>query len=62
MGCCWKRRNGRKTGILLTKNTLEAVDKAREFFEVKGFPGDFFAQLEKIDYTYKYNVLLENRL
>ena len=31
----------------MTRNVLEAVDKAREFFEVEGFPGDFFSHLEK---------------
>lgn len=42
----------------MTRNVLEAVNKAREFFEIESFPGDFFARLEKIDYTNKYNFLL----
>lgn len=42
----------------MTKNVLEAVDKARKFFEVEGFPGDFFSQLEKIDYINEYKLLL----
>lgn len=42
----------------MTKNVLEAVDKARKFFDVEGFPGDFFAHLEKVDYTNKYKLLL----
>lgn len=47
-----------KRGILLTRNILEAVNKAREFFEIEGFPGDFFSRLEAVDYTDKYNLLL----
>ena len=42
----------------MTRNVLEAVNKVREFFEIEGFPGDFFAQLEKVDYINKYNLLL----
>ena len=42
----------------MTKNILEAVNKAREFFEIKGFPGDFFSRLEEVDYTDKYNLIL----
>ena len=42
----------------MTKYILEAVNKAREFFEIKGFPGDFFSQLEEVDYTDKYNLIL----
>jgi Zn-dependent peptidase ImmA (M78 family) len=42
----------------LTRNVLEAVDKAREFFEIEGFPGNFFARLDEVDYTNKYNLLL----
>ena len=42
----------------MTRNVLEAVNKAREFFEIEGFFGDFFARLEKVDYTNKYNLLL----
>jgi Zn-dependent peptidase ImmA (M78 family) len=42
----------------LTRNILEAVDKAREFFEIEDFPGDFFARLEEVDYTNKYDLLL----
>ncbi len=42
----------------MTRNILEAVDKAREFFEIEDFPGDFFARLEEVDYTNKYNLLL----
>lgn len=47
-----------KRGILLTRNVLEAVNKAREFFEIEGFPGNFFSHLEAIDYINKYNLLL----
>lgn len=47
-----------KRGIRLTRNVLEAVDKAREFFEIEDFPGDFFTRLEMVDYTNKYNLLL----
>lgn len=42
----------------MTRNVLEAVNKAREFFEIEGFSGDFFARLEKVDYINKYNLLL----
>lgn len=42
----------------MTRNILEAVNKAREFFEIEGFPGDFFARLEKVDYTNKYKLFL----
>ena len=42
----------------MTKNVLEAVDKAREFFEIEGFPSDFFIRLEKVDYIKKYRFLL----
>ena len=58
MRYCWKRFNLEKRGILLTRNVLEAVNRAREFFEIEGFPGDFFSLLEKVDYTDKYNLLL----
>lgn len=42
----------------MTKNVLEAVDKARELFEIEGFPSDFFMRLEKVDYIKKYKFLL----
>lgn len=42
----------------MTRNVLEAVNRAREFFEIEDFPGDFFTLLEKVDYTDKYNLLL----
>lgn len=42
----------------MTRNILEAVNKAREFFEIEDFPGDFFSLLEKVNYTDKYNLLL----
>jgi Zn-dependent peptidase ImmA (M78 family) len=37
---------------------IEAVNKAREFFEIKDFPGDFFSYLTEIDYTSKYKLIL----
>lgn len=42
----------------MTRNIYETVNKAREFFEIESFPGDFFARLEEIEYTNKYNLLL----
>lgn len=42
----------------MTRNVLEAVNKAREFFGIKDFPGDFFSLLENVNYTDKYNLLL----
>lgn len=42
----------------MTRNVLEAVKQAREFFEIEDFPGDFFTHLEKVDYIEKYNLLL----
>lgn len=42
----------------MTRNILEAVNKAREFFEIEGFPGDFFARLENVDYISKYKMFL----
>ncbi len=42
----------------MTRNILEAVNSAREFFEIEDYPGDFFSRLEKIDYTEKYGILL----
>jgi len=42
----------------LTRNILDAVNKAREFFEIEGFPGDFFSRLENVGYTDKYKLLL----
>lgn len=42
----------------MTKNILEAVNKAREFFGIEDYPGDFFSRLDKVDYTDKYGILL----
>lgn len=42
----------------MTRKVFEAVDKAREFFEIKGYPGDFFSRIEEVDYTDKYKLLL----
>lgn len=47
-----------KRGILLTRDVLEAINKAREFFEIEGFPGNFFSHLENVDYVNKYKLLL----
>ena len=47
-----------KRGILLTRDILEAINKAREFFEIEGFPGNFFIHLENVDYVNKYKLLL----
>ena len=42
----------------MTKNILEAVNNAREFFGIEDYPGDFFSHLDKVDYTGKYGILL----
>ncbi len=42
----------------MTKNILEAVNNAREFFGIEDYPGDFFSRLDKVDYTDKYRILL----
>lgn len=42
----------------MTRNILEAVNNAREFFEIEDYPSDFFALIEKVDYTSKYGILL----
>ena len=42
----------------MTRNIYEAVNKARAFFEIENYPGDFFSRLEKINYIDKYGVLL----
>lgn len=42
----------------MTKNILEAINKARAFFEIEDYPGDFFSRLKKVNYTDKYGILL----
>lgn len=42
----------------MTKNILEAVNNAREFFDIEDYPGDFFSRIDKVDYTNKYGILL----
>lgn len=42
----------------MTKNILEAVNSAREFFGIKDYPGDFFSHLNEVDYINKYGILL----
>lgn len=42
----------------MIRNIFEAVNKARAFFEIEDYPGDFFYHLEKMNYTEKYNILL----
>lgn len=42
----------------MTRNILEAVNKARAFFEIQDYPGDFFSRLEKVNYTDEYGILL----
>lgn len=44
--------------LSLTKKVLEAVNKAREFFEIKDFPGNFFAHIEDGDYSSEYRLIL----
>ena len=55
---CWKKHDKKKRGILLTKNILEAINKARAFFEIKDYPGDFFINLKNLNYIDKYGILL----
>ena len=42
----------------MTRDILEAVNRARAFFGIKDYPGDFFSHLEKIDYVKEYGILL----
>lgn len=42
----------------MTKNVVEAVDEAREFFKIKDFPGNFFTLFENQNYIDKYKLLL----
>lgn len=42
----------------MTRNILEAVNKARAFFGIKDYPGDFFSRLETVNYIDKYGILL----
>lgn len=42
----------------MTRDVIEAVNKARDFFEIKEFPGNFFTMLEMQDYTEKCGLLL----
>ena len=38
----------------MTRDVIEAVNKARDFFEIKEFPGNFFTLLGMQDYAEKY--------
>lgn len=42
----------------MTRNVIEAVNKARKFFGIEDFPGNFFTLLETQNYTEKYGLLL----
>lgn len=42
----------------MTKNVIEAVNKARELFGIKVFPGNLFHLLEKQNYIERFNLLL----
>ncbi len=42
----------------MTDYVIEAVKKARKFFHIEDFPGNFFDLLENQDYIKKYNLLL----
>lgn len=42
----------------MTMDITHAVNKAREFFNIKDFPGNFFTLLEKQNYTERYNLFL----
>lgn len=43
---------------MLTKRIVEAVNKARELFEIKDFPGDFFSVLEELECDKKFGIVL----
>lgn len=42
----------------MKKNVLEAVNKARDFFGIKDYPGDFFPYVENMNYTDENVILL----
>lgn len=42
----------------MTRNVIEAVNQARDIFKIEDFPGNFFIQLEKQNYTERYGLLL----
>lgn len=42
----------------MTNKILEAVKEAREVFEIKDFPGNFFSHLRSGDFVNKHNLLL----
>ena len=42
----------------MTRNVIEAVNKARNFFRIEDFPGNFFTLLDTQNYTEKYRLLL----
>lgn len=42
----------------MTKNVIEAVNKARELFGIKDFPGNLFHLFEKQNYIERFNLLL----
>lgn len=42
----------------MTRNILNAINTAREIFEIESFPGDFFERLAAGNYTDKYKLLL----
>ena len=42
----------------MTKNVIEAVNKARELFGIKDFPGNLFNLFEKQNYIERFNLLL----
>lgn len=42
----------------MTRNVIEAVNKARDFFKIEDFPGNFFILLEKQNYTEKFGLIL----
>ena len=42
----------------MTQNVLEAINKARELFSIKDFPGNLFTLLENQNYIERFNLLL----
>lgn len=42
----------------MTDNVSQAVNKARDLFEIKDFPGNFFSLFEKQNYAERYKLLL----
>lgn len=58
MGYCRKKYDFGKRGITLARNVLNAINTAREVFEIERFPGNFFERLTQGNYADKCKLLL----